>query len=53
MDGRRWMVFVVRDRVITDFKNMADPPPSPPLSPPPQEKSLLLNLYKQIGKNNK
>ena len=38
MDGRRWMVFVVRDRVITDFKNMADPPPSPPLSPPPPGK---------------
>ncbi len=35
-------------------------PPSPPLCPPPrnhflppQEKSLLLNLYKQTGKNNK
>ena len=35
-------------------------PPQSPLVPPheitfcpPQEKSLLLNLYKQIGKNNK
>ncbi len=37
----------------------ANAPPVPPCAPPrnhflpPQEKSLLLNLYKQTGKNNK